>query len=102
MENPFELILKKLESIEKQIADLQDQQRKKAEDKLMDIDELTKYIHYKKSSIYGLVQDKKIPYFKAAGRLHFRKNDIDKWLNESRRPTTKELEQRANKYFLPR
>lgn len=98
MENPFEIILEKLSSIEVQIKELKEQQKKEYRDELMDIIELGKYINYQKTSIYGLVQQRKIPFIKASGKLHFRKNDIDQWLSEGKRLSKKEITKKANEF----
>lgn len=60
----------------------------------MDSIELGQYINYEKTSIYGLVQKRKIPYIKASEKLHFHKKDIDKWLNESKKMSR----HKANEY----
>ena len=99
MENPFDLIMDKLNNIEQQIKELQNSQKQEFKDELMDIIELGKYINYQKTSIYGLVQNRKIPFIKASGKLHFRKSDIDQWLNEGKRMTGNEIKRKADEYI---
>ncbi len=97
MENPFEIILEKLDRIEDK---LNRQERDKIEvDELMDIDDLGKYIGYQRTSIYGLVQKNKIPYIKR-GKLFFRKSDIDIWLNRGKKSTNKDIKKQTEQYFL--
>ena len=98
MENPFEIILEKLNSIEFQLKEIKEQQNQKFKDELMDIAELCKYISYQKTSIYGLVQKRKISFIKAGGKLHFHKNDIDQWLNNGKRKTRNEIDNKARGY----
>ncbi len=100
MENPFEIILEKLNSIEVQLKELKEQQKQEYKDELMDIIELGQYINYQKTSIYGLVQKRKIPFIKASGKLHFRKNDIDQWLNNGRRMSKTEINKLGDEYLL--
>ncbi len=97
MENPFEIILEKLDRIEEKLIRLE--QVKVDDDVLMDIDSLGKYINYKKTSIYGLVQKNKIPYIKR-GKLYFRKIDIDTWLNQGKKITKKDIQKRSEDYVF--
>lgn len=55
-----------------------------------------------KSTIYKLVMEKKIPYYKNAGGklLYFEKNEIEKWLLFKRIPTIEEAEQEAINYCV--
>jgi len=96
MENLFHLLMDKLNNIEQQLEELRELHKQEFKDELMDIIELGKYINYQKTSIYGLVQDRKIPFIKASGKLHFRKSDIDQWLNEGKRKTGIEIKRIAD------
>lgn len=97
MENPFEIILEKLNGIEEKLDRIA--QSKAEHDKLMDIETLGKYINYQKTSIYGLVQKNKIPYIKK-GKLFFEKGEIDKWLLGGRKITKDEIKAQADAYIL--
>lgn len=97
MENPFEIILEKLDHINEKLSRLE--QVKVEGDVLMDIESLGKYINYKKTSIYGLVQKNKIPYIKR-GKLYFRKIDIDNWLNQGKRITKEDIRKQSEQYIL--
>ncbi len=66
MENPFDLIMDKLNNIEQQLKELRELHKQEFKDERMDIIELGKYINYQKTSIYGLVQNRKIPFIKPA------------------------------------
>ncbi|MCF4101039.1 helix-turn-helix domain-containing protein [Gillisia sp. M10.2A] len=100
MDNPFEIILSKLESIEKQLEELKKIKSKKLNDELMTIEEIADYINYQKSSIYGLVKKRKIPFIKASGKLHFRKSEIDNWLNRGKIKSRAEIKKMADMYIL--
>ena len=97
MDNPFELILEKLDLIEEKLNRLE--QNKAEQEELMDIETLGKYINYQKSSIYGLVQKNKIPYIKR-GKLFFEKGEIDKWLISGRKVTIDEIKVKADEYLI--
>jgi len=51
-------------------------------DNLMTPDELANFLRISKSSIYRLVDERKLPFCKVGGSLRFRKIDIDGYLNE--------------------
>ena len=93
MENPFEIILEKLDRIEEKLIRIE--QMKTDQNELMDIETLGKYINYQKTSIYGLVQKNKIPYIKR-GKLYFEKGEIDKWLISGRKTTKEEIKIKAD------
>lgn len=96
MENPFKIILEKLDCIEEKLNRLE--QNKAEQYELMDIETLGKYINYQKTSIYGLVQKNKIPYIKR-GKLFFEKGEIDKWLISGRKITKEEVKVQAVEYI---
>jgi hypothetical protein len=50
---------------------------------LLNVEELAKYLRRSPSSIRNLAMRRQIPFRKAAGRLIFFKEEIDKWLYES-------------------
>lgn len=100
MENPFDLLMDKLNNIEQQLKELRELHKQEFRDELMNIKELGDYINYQKTSIYGLVQKRKIPFIKASGKLHFRKKDIDQWLNDGQRKGKKEINKLADEYLL--
>jgi len=100
MENPFEIILAKLDTIEKKLDELKKEKSKELNYELMTIEELATYINYKKTSIYGLVKKCKIPYIKASGELLFRKNMIDEWLDSRKIKPKSEIEKMADDYIF--
>jgi hypothetical protein len=63
-------------------------------DQWMNLEELCKYRPDKpaKATVYAEVQAKKIPFYKKAKKLMFRKSEIDKWLMEGKRKTLAETE----------
>ena len=56
-------------------------------DRLMPLDELLEYLPEKpaRQTVYGWVNDRKIPYEKHGKYLYFRKSSIDEWLKSGRR-----------------
>ncbi|WP_264558636.1 helix-turn-helix domain-containing protein [Flavobacterium sp. N2270] len=80
MENPFELILERLDRIENEIKELKDKTNfTPIENELMDINEASKYLKMSVPKIYGKVGSKTIPYYKFGSKLFFKKSDLDKY-----------------------
>jgi len=52
-------------------------------DKLITPNELAEFLQISKSSVYLLVETRKIPFYKIGGSLRFRKSDIDEYLQKS-------------------
>jgi excisionase family DNA binding protein len=46
----------------------------------LDMENLSKYVHLSKSTIYKMVSNKTIPYVKLGTRTLFVKDQIDKWV----------------------
>lgn len=100
MENPFEIILEKLSTIEKSVISIENQLKNNSTGlELMSTSEVAEYLNFTKGTVYGLVHQRKIPVIKK-GKLYFSKQDIDNWLLEFKKPTTYELNEAADKYIL--
>ena len=85
MEN--DLILLKLNRIEKFMASLKD---------ILNVEELSEYTGFKKSYIYKLVHESKIPYSKPNGKtLFFDRKKIDQWLLQNSYSSSIELRREA-------
>jgi excisionase family DNA binding protein len=99
MENPFELILERLDRIEKAINNLNPSDTINVEEKTMDIIELANYIKVAKTSIYGLTNQKKIPHYKLGKKLYFKKSEIDEWIFSKSIKTRDDIEKEAMEYI---
>ena len=87
MEN--DLILHKLNRIEKFMASLKD---------ILNVEELSEYTGFKKSYIYKLVHESKIPYSKPNGKtLFFDRKKIDQWLLQNSYTSSIELRREASR-----
>ena len=51
-------------------------------EKLLDFKQIKKYLKVSRATMYRLVKDKKIPGFKVGGQWRFRKDRIEKWLED--------------------
>jgi len=56
----------------------------KPNESVMTIDELSAYLKIAKSTLYKLAQEGKLPGQKVGRHWRFRKETIDKWLDENR------------------
>lgn len=63
MENPFEIILEKLNNIEKATEKLNTVP--KSEEDFMNVDQVSSFIGLAKPTVYVLIHERKIPHFKA-------------------------------------
>ena len=66
---------------------------------LMNVDGTSKLIDLAVPTIYGLVNQKKIPHYKKSGRLYFVKSEIIEWIKSGKQETKSELENRADEYL---
>lgn len=102
MENPFELILERLDKIEHLIKQIKLDEPILPQKVFMTIDELSAYLTLSKSYIYKLTSNNDIPYYKRGKRVYFNKIDIDNWTFSNRIKTNKEIDQEAVNYLLTR
>lgn len=97
MENPFEIILAKLNNIEKAIEKLNATSNEV--DDFMNVQQVASFIGLSKPTIYGLTHKRKIPHFKAGKRLYFKKSEIENWITSSKVKTKQEIKQMATEYI---
>lgn len=106
MENPFEIIVEKLNSIERLLLEITNRNitdlTSTSSDELMNVKRVAEYLSLSVSTIYKLTFTMEIPCMKRGKRLYFRKDEINKWVAESRRKTRAEIEAEANDYILKR
>lgn len=105
MENPFEIIIDKLNNIETILMKLQSVNTLtelgiSTENEIMNIEQLSKYIHLSKSTIYSHTANRKIPFYKSAKRVYFKKSEIDAWLTKNKISTVDEIEEKAINYII--
>jgi excisionase family DNA binding protein len=105
MENPFEIIIQRLDAIEQLLYEIKT--GKQAEIKplahgneLMNVQQVAEYLTLSVQTIYTLVHKMEIPNAKRGKRLYFKKSEIDDWISRSRRKTRVEIEQEASNYLL--
>ena len=97
MENPFEIILEKLNSIEKAIEKLKTTSND--DEDFMTLEQVSLFIGLAKPSVYGLVHKRQIPHFKASKRLYFKKSDVVNWITSGKVNTKQEINRMADEYI---
>ena len=105
MENPFEIIIERLDAIERLLYEIKtgkqiDNVPVVYANELMNVQQVAEYLTLSVQTIYGLVHKMEIPNSKRGKRLYFKKSEIDEWIRQSRRKTRVEIEQEATNYLL--
>ena len=105
MENPFEILLEKLTSIERRLnsieAKLGDKYNEHGYKEIMNLNQLCAYLELSKGHIYKLTSSQEIPHYKRGGKkLYFNKYDIDKWVLQNKVETRAEIKMRAANYCI--
>jgi excisionase family DNA binding protein len=105
MENPFEIIIQRLDAIERLLNELKTGRSEPTNQMqggydLMNVQQVAAYLSLSVQTIYGLVHKIEIPNFKRGKRLSFKRTEIDDWICQSRRKTRVEIEQEATNYLL--
>lgn len=99
MENPFEIILEKLDRIEKAISAINTTNPIQINNPPMDVKILSVYLKLSISAIYKLTSTSEIPHYKSGKRLYFKKEDIDEWIFSHRIKTRDDIEKEAMEYI---
>ena len=50
----------------------------------MTVREVATYLNVNEKTVYRLAQKRQLPGFKVAGAWRFRRNDIDRWIDEQK------------------
>lgn len=102
MENPFEIIIERLDNLEKLLLELSSKISNPTnptdQEKLMGIDELSEYLKLAKPTIYQKTSSREMPSIKIGKRLYFKKSDIDSWLIQGRRKSNFEIQEEAAEF----
>ena len=105
MDNPFEIIIEKLNNIENLLKQRQtnitaSQQKQSSENEIMNLSQAATYMSLSKSTMYKHTSTREIPHFKRGKRVYFKKTDLDEWLTKNKIISREEIEQKANLYIL--
>lgn len=103
MENPFEIILARLDHIENLIKGIRTNDHPQVHphvQEIMNLFQAAEYLSLSKSSLYKSTSQREIPHFKKGKKIYFRKSELDQWITEIRIKTRSEIEMEANDYLI--
>lgn len=99
MENPFEIILEKLDRIEKAIEKLNSNDPLAHTNNPMNIKDLSAYLKMSASAIYKFTSAGTIPHYKNGKRLFFKRDEINEWIFSAKINTAYDIEREATAYI---
>ena len=109
MENPFELILEKINTIEHLLrtliknengTGLKNEKALVTFNEVLNLNQAAEYISLSKSAIYKKTSERNIPHFKQGKKLYFKRSELDEWLTGQRIKTSAEIEKEADDYIM--
>ena len=106
MNNPFELIEARLNSIEDLILDLKHQPKQvestEQPEQLLTVQEAASFLNLTVATIYSKVSKGELPVMKRSKRLYFSSAELMEYLKEGRKLTNAEIEGEADTYLKKR
>lgn len=103
MNNPFELIEKKLSTIESLLINLNEQpqasEHKKANEQFLTVQEAAKLLNLTVPTIYSKVSKGELPVMKRSKRLYFSNIELMEYIKKGRKKTSSEITNEANDYL---
>jgi excisionase family DNA binding protein len=104
MENPFEIILERLNTIENLL-----RSSKKTEpvliapvNEIFNIEQAADYLGLAKSTLYKMTSSRMIPHSKISGKIIFKRSELDELITKHKIKTRQEIEQEASIYLSKR
>ena len=52
----------------------------------LNVKEVATYLALKASTVYSLVEEKKIPHYRIGRQIRFKRSEIDEWMNSQKEP----------------
>jgi hypothetical protein len=102
MENPFELILDKLNNIENLLKTVMknDNNGTVTITVVLNLNQAAEYVILSKIGYLQKTSERNIPHSKKGKKLYFKHSELDNWLTELRITTHTEIEKQANDYIM--
>lgn len=101
MENPFELIIDKLNNIENLLKTVMKKDNGiDAVSEVFNLNQAAEYVSLSKSAIYKKTSERNIPHFKQGKKLYFKRSELDDWLTTTKIATKAEIENEATNYLF--
>jgi len=98
--NFFETLEAKVDALASDVRALKGRTNEKPVDEIGGVDLAMKVTGLARRSIYKATHFRTIPHRRVGGRLYFRRSELEKWLDDGRRPMASEVAQKrmeANK-----
>jgi predicted DNA-binding transcriptional regulator AlpA len=90
--NPFEILEAKLDALTLDVRTLKSRTHEaQPADEIGGIDLWCEVTGLSESTGYKKVHFRQVPHFKKAGRLYFRRSELEAWLDDGRRPMASEI-----------
>ncbi len=103
MENPFEVILEKLRSIESLLIEQNGRTVNTIEadpqKDILTISDATEYLNLSKSAIYKMTSKLTIPFYKVGKKVYFKRIELLEWIVKHRVKTREDIEKEAIQYL---
>lgn len=104
MENPFEIILEKIDRLEYLITEFIDKKKAVAEihengEEIINMNQACKILGLSKPTLYGYTAKRKIPHYKRGKRNYFKKSELIKWISDGKVKTMDEIQQDVESFL---
>lgn len=70
---------------------VQNAQKAKPTDELMDVEQASRFLHLAKQTLYGLTSERLIPFLKRGKRIYFKREELLNWVNQGKMKTREEI-----------
>jgi excisionase family DNA binding protein len=103
MENPFEIIIDKLNRIESLLllkgkAENSATESFQETNEILNTNEAAVFLSVAKSTLYGMTSQREIPHFKRGKKLYVKRSELEEWLTQHRVKTNGEIDRLATEY----
>lgn len=86
-------------SVRKVLAEQQPEKKYLQQVDILNLQEASEFINLAKPTIYGLVNQRKIPYYKNGKKLYFKRSELQSWIEAGKHKTIAEIEEDSLKDF---
>lgn len=101
MENPFEMIINKLNDIENLLKSVMKNDNGSVTiTEILNLNQAATYLSLSKSALYKKTSERAIPHFKQGNQLFFKRVELDDWLTKNRIMSKDEIDKLATDYIV--
>jgi len=105
MENPFEQIIEKLNTIENLVREMYLHkypfpESAAAQNGILNMEQAAEFLSISVSALYKHTSEKNIPFFKTGKKNYFKTSDLSEWLTKHRVMTNEDIEKAATDYII--